>query len=225
MDALSPIIIISDIHLGSKICQDEKLLKFLRQLEWKCKKLIINGDLFDHWDFKKLSDNHWTILKTIRKLSSKIEVIWIRGNHDGPSDMISHLIGVEFLDEYYFTQNSKSFIVVHGDIFDDFLSRYPLLTKIADSFYRLVQKLDPSFYWPRLLKRSSKTFLRAIEKVKYRAKNYCENHHYDGIICGHTHMSDLDENDSIHYYNSGCWTSAPCSYLIINEAVIKIEYL
>lgn len=222
---MDDIIIISDIHLGSNICQDEKLLKFLRQLEWRCHKLIINGDLFDSWNFKKLSDNHWTILKTIRKLSSKIDVIWIRGNHDGPSDMISHLIGVEFLDEYRFFYYDKKYIVIHGDIFDDFLTKYPLTTKIADSIYRFIQRLDPSFYWPRLLKRSSKTFIRAIEKVKERAKNYCKNEGCDGIICGHTHINDLDNYDSVSYYNTGCWTTDPCYYLSIKNNQFKIEHI
>jgi UDP-2,3-diacylglucosamine pyrophosphatase LpxH len=222
---MDDIIIISDIHLGSSICQDEKLLNFLRQLEWRCNKLIINGDLFDSWNFKRLSDNHWAILKTIRKLTSKIEVIWIRGNHDGPSDIISHLLGVEFLEEYRFTYYNKKFIVIHGDVFDDFLSKYPLLTKIADNIYRFIQRLDPSFYWPRLLKRSSKTFLRAIEKVKNRAKNYCINEHYDGVICGHTHISDLDESDEVCYYNTGCWTTDPCCYLSVKNNVFRIEYL
>lgn len=217
---MGDIIIISDIHLGSAICQDEKLLNFLRNLEQNCSKLIINGDLFDHWNFKKLSDNHWTILKTIRKLSSKIEVIWIRGNHDGPSEMISHLIGVEFLDEYYFSANNKKYIVVHGDMFDDFLTKYPLLTKFADAFYRFIQKMDPSFYWPRLLKHSSKTFLRAIEKVSIRAKAYCLFKEMNGIICGHTHIPAIDENDSVSYYNCGCWTSHPCTYIRINDSVI-----
>lgn len=217
---MSDIIIISDIHLGSIVCQDKKLLDFLRNLEQHCSKLIINGDLFDHWNFKKLSDNHWTILKTIRKLSSKIDVIWIRGNHDGPSEMISHLIGVEFLDEYYFCVNNKKYIVVHGDIFDDFLTKYPLITKIADVFYRFIQKMDPSFYWPRLLKHSSKTFLRAIEKVSARAKTYCISKQMDGIICGHTHVPIIDKNENVSYYNCGCWTSNPCTYIRINDSVI-----
>lgn len=217
---MGDIIIISDIHLGSAICQDEKLLSFLRNLEQDCSKLIINGDLFDHWNFKKLSDNHWTILKTIRKLSSKIDVIWIRGNHDGPSEMISHLIGVEFLDEYYFSANNKKYIVVHGDMFDDFLTKYPLLTKVADAFYRFIQKMDPSFYWPRLLKHSSKTFLRAIEKVSIRAKAYCVFKQMHGIICGHTHTATIDETDNVSYYNCGCWTSNPCTYIRINDSVV-----
>jgi UDP-2,3-diacylglucosamine pyrophosphatase LpxH len=217
-------IIISDIHLGSQICQDEKLLNFLRDLEKDCSRLIINGDLFDHWNFKKLSDNHWTILKTIRKISSKIDVIWIRGNHDGPSEMISHLIGVNFLDEYIFNFHDKKYIVIHGDIFDDFLTKYPITTKIADTIYRFIQKLDPSFYWPRLLKHSSKTFLRAIDKVKTRAKEYCLNKEKDGIICGHTHFATIDENSLIHYYNCGCWTTDPCTYIRIGDS-IKLEKL
>ena len=74
----SDVIIISDLHLGSHICQDEKILKFLQTIEFRTDHLIINGDLFDNWNFSRLSYNHWKILKTIRKASEKIHVTWIR---------------------------------------------------------------------------------------------------------------------------------------------------
>lgn len=217
------VIVISDIHLGSAICQDKALLKFLKSIELNCKKLIINGDLFDHWNFIQLSDNHWKILKTIRKVSSKIDTIWIRGNHDGPSDIISHLLGVDFLDEYYFKSGNKSFIVIHGDIFDRFICNHKILTKLADEIYRFIQQIDSSFYWSRLLKQSSKTFLRATEQVQERAIQYCLNKNFDAIICSHTHVPLTSVHGLVEYYNTGSWTYNPCTYLSIKNGMVELH--
>lgn len=218
----SDIIIISDIHLGSHICQDAKILQFLQSIEFRTDHLIINGDLFDNWNFTRLSYNHWQILKTIRKAAEKIHVTWIAGNHDGPSDIISHLLNVEFVEEYRFDNGNKNFIVLHGDVFDEYISKYPLLAKIADFFYRLVQKLDPSLYWARKLKRSSKTFLRAIEKVEKRALEYCRKQGADIICVGHTHHPTVVDLGYVQYYNSGSWTDTVCTYLTITGDKVEL---
>lgn len=217
-------IIISDIHLGSHICQDEKLLKFLSDIERRTNKLIINGDLFDDWNFKNLNENHWRILKAIRKISNKITVIWISGNHDGPAHVISNLIGVEFVEEYRMISFDKSILCLHGDIFDDFIEKHPFLTKIADRIYRIIQWLDPSFYLPRLLKRSSKTFLRATEKIRDRAIVYAKKAKVDFICLGHTHLPLTYEIDGIRYVNSGSWTGNECSYITIDKGVVLLQY-
>ena len=84
-------IVISDIHLGSNVCQAKTLASFLSRIELgetDTDTLIINGDLFDSWDFRKLKKDHWKILSQIRKISDIIKVIWISGNHDGPADMV-----------------------------------------------------------------------------------------------------------------------------------------
>lgn len=218
----SDIIIISDIHLGSHICQDEKILKFLQTIECRTQHLVINGDLFDNWNFTRLSYNHWQILKTIRKASEKIHVTWIAGNHDGPSDIISHLLNVEFVEEYRFNNGNKNFIVLHGDIFDEYISKYPRLAKIADFFYRLVQKIDPSLYWARKLKRSSKTFLRAVEIVEKRALEYCKNKNANVICVGHTHHPIAVDLGYVAYYNSGSWTDTVCTYLTITNGKVEL---
>ena len=219
----SDITIISDIHLGSHICQDEKILCFLQNIENHTNNLIINGDLFDNWNFTKLSYNHWQILKTIRKVSEKIHTTWIAGNHDGPADIISQLLNVEFIEEYTFENGGKSFIVLHGDIFDEYISKYPRLTKIADWFYRLIQKLDPSLYWARKLKRGSKTFLRAVETVEKRALEYCKKKKADVICLGHTHHPVVVDLGYIGYYNSGSWTDTVCTYLSITNGKVELK--
>ena len=72
--------IISDLHIGSNVCRADEILNFLDNLETK--KLILNGDVFDNLDFRRIKNSHWKILKKIRKIADEIEVIWIKGNHD-----------------------------------------------------------------------------------------------------------------------------------------------
>jgi len=219
-------IIISDIHLGSDVSQCEKLILFLENIKndlTLTKELIINGDLFDSWDFRKLKKNHWKVLSLIRKLSKKIHVVWINGNHDGPAEIISHLIGVDFFEEYMLISKDKKILILHGDKFDSFISKYPIFTKIADNIYRIIQKIDKSFYLAKLAKKSSKTFLRCSEQIKEKAKNYGKQKKVNIVCCGHTHLSITEEIDDVWYYNSGCWTELPCNYIEIKQGTVEIK--
>ena len=162
-------IIISDIHLGSDVCQAKKLISFLTSIENgtnPTKSIILNGDLFDSWDFRKLKKSHWRVLSYIRRLSKNINIIWVAGNHDGPAEVISHLLGVEFLEEYIFESGTKKILVLHGDQFDSVISNQPMLVYFADKVYKLIQKIDRSFYLAKLAKRSSKTFMRNAEIIE-----------------------------------------------------------
>lgn len=217
-------IIISDIHLGSDVCQADSLDKFLKKVEkLKPKKLIINGDLFDCLNFNKLPKNHWQILKDLRKLSKDIEIIWINGNHDGHYEYVSNILGIEFSQEYTFESADKKIICLHGDKFDSFIQKYPLLTKIADLIYWAMQKIDTSHNLAVYAKKNSKTFLRNIQKIKNDAINYAKDKGADIILCGHTHYPEITSVDKIVYGNSGCWTDKNCSYLTIQEGILKHE--
>lgn len=218
-------IILSDIHLGSEVCQSKKLGEFLKLIESEeiqTKEIIINGDLFDSWDFRKLKGSHWKVLSSIRSLAKSKHIVWINGNHDGPAEIISHLIGVDFLEEYELNSNDKKFIILHGDRFDNFIVKYPLLTKLADNIYKLIQRVDKSFYLAKLAKRNSKTFLRCSDQIRMKAKNYGLRKGANVVCCGHTHLALKDEQDQIYYYNSGCWTETPCHYLAIKNGIVNL---
>ena len=45
------IVVISDVHLGTFGCQAKELLNYLNSIEPK--KIILNGDIIDIWQFKK----------------------------------------------------------------------------------------------------------------------------------------------------------------------------
>lgn len=220
-------IIISDVHLGSNICQSKKLQKFLDNLP-PTSSLIINGDLFDSLNFKRLQRSHWKILNSLRDISKHTNLIWVRGNHDYECADISHLIGAEFVNEFQFVSSRNIIMVLHGDIFDKFISQYPICTKIADQIYRLIQRYDAYFnteyYYSGLAKRKSKVFLRSTEQICERAKIYAELHNADSIICGHTHFPVINTTGNIPYYNCGSWTEQNCSYISIKNGSIDLNY-
>ena len=45
------LVVLSDIHLGTYGCRAEELLRYLKTI--KPKKIILNGDIIDMWQFSK----------------------------------------------------------------------------------------------------------------------------------------------------------------------------
>ena len=217
-------IIISDLHLGSEVCQAKLLVDFLQEInagKIKTKELVLNGDVFDSWDFRRLKKNHWKVLSELRKLSDHVHVVWINGNHDGPAEIISHLLGVDVAEEYIFASGEKQILALHGDRFDKFIAAHPILTRIADRFYKWMQKIH--IYWASRAKRCSKTFLRCSELIEQRAIEYAKKQNCDIVCCGHTHLAVSHEgHDRAGYYNSGCWTELPCTFIVIHEGDVQV---
>lgn len=208
-------IIISDLHLGSDVCQAKQILRFLNMVETgniSTKRLILNGDVFDSWNFRRLCKQQWKVLSSLRKLSDQIQVIWLNGNHDGPAEIVSHLLGIEVAEEFIFESGEKNVLVLHGHKFDDFIADRPILTFFVTILYFWMQKIH--IYWARTAKKYSKTFLRCSEKIEREAKEYAKRKKCQLVCCGHTHL-EVEHPGEIGYFNSGCWTELPCNYLTI----------
>jgi UDP-2,3-diacylglucosamine pyrophosphatase LpxH len=215
-------IIISDLHLGSINAQVFLLRHFLesiRQGTIPTARLILNGDVFDSHDFRRLKKHHWKILSLLRSMSDEVPIIWLNGNHDGPAELISSLIGVQFADEYILESGLHRILVLHGHQFDTFIDKHPWITAAADWVYRGLQRLDPSFRMARSAKRASKTFLRCSEQIESRAKAHAAKRGCTAVCCGHTHL-EMEKPGDISYFNSGSWTELPCGYLTVRDGII-----
>jgi UDP-2,3-diacylglucosamine pyrophosphatase LpxH len=221
-------VVISDIHLGSDNCQAKYLVHFLeavRRGPMRAKQLILNGDVFDSIDFRRLKKHHWGILSELRKLSDEMEVVWINGNHDGPAEIVSHLLGVRCADEMVVESGGRRILMLHGHRFDEFIARYPLITWAADRVYNFLQKIDQSHYFAKQAKKRSKTFLRCAEKIMADATKYAQKKGCDAVCCGHTHLPTANTAGPVSYYNSGCWTEKPCHYLTVLDGEVRVcEY-
>lgn len=223
---MNDILVISDTHLGSDNCQAKALVHFLESLDdgsLPAKHLVLNGDVFDSIDFRRLRKQHWKVLSLIRKLSDRLPITWINGNHDGPADVISHLLGIEVRDEIILESGDQKVLLLHGHRFDRFIERYPITSKLADGVYRFLQWIDRSHTIARQAKSKSKTFLRCVEEVQRLSMEYAAKKNCDIVCCGHTHHPIVAESNGITYANSGCWTDKPCHYLTIRRGLVELH--
>lgn len=219
-------IIFSDLHLGAPNCQHQSISAFLEQILDECittRELILNGDVFDSFDFRRLPQSHWDILAQLRQIHRELPVRWIVGNHDSPRQAFATLLGTDLKDEWVLESGNRRLLVLHGHQFDSFLERHVFLTHAADWAYRFLQIVDPSHRVARFAKQTSKTFLHCTDKVRVAATALALSRSMDGVICGHTHRALTEENDDFGYYNSGCWTERPCTYLTVKQGAVALE--
>jgi len=188
------------------------------------KRLILLGDIFEDLDFNRLKKEHWSFLSAIRKLSNpkrNTEVIWVEGNHDaGLSKITSHFLGVKVYKEYAFRLNGKKILTVHGHQFDRFLNENVIISNIASYFYDSIQKYGGEKQkLARWIKGKSKGWLRLAGKIALSAAEYAAQRGFNVVICGHTHQpaSEYFDEMQIQYFNTGCWTDIPSSYIVIDN--------
>lgn len=208
------VLIVSDIHLGLDLSRVLKLSEILKK--YRFKKLILNGDIFNGFNFKRLHSRHWEILSQIRNLSKVSEVTWIHGNHDGEIGALSQLIGVRVYNQYLWEEKGKRYLAIHGHQFDRFLHKNIIISGLAIFIFNSIQKLSGQnrliSHW---LKRKSKSWLRMSNEVAKGAIHYAKLRNADYVFCGHTHTADYKEEKGVKYYNSGSWVEIPSSYITI----------
>ncbi len=219
-------LIISDLHLGSDVCQAALLEEFLEWAVENTRELVINGDIFDDLNFKRLSKRHFACLKVIRRNSDRddLRLIWVRGNHDGPAEVVGHIVGVEVLDEYEFENDAIRLLILHGDQFDRFVNNYGLLTELACGVFYYIQKWAPH-QAARFVRRVSKRWQRSSESIRWGAVRYARSRGYRAVACGHSHLPGLERSQGVVFVNSGTWTEhPPCPFVAVKGGEIRLQY-
>ena len=223
-------IVISDIHLGSPMCQAKELLEFLQRIE--VKRLILNGDVFEDLTRTfRLHRQHWAVLEQLRRMSDNCEVVWVKGNHDSlyrnkQEDLlaISNLLGIKMRYQLIFTVGHHRCIAIHGDKWDNYIYKYATLSNIITWFYDRLKEVNGErmrsvVQW---IKRKSKMLMRNSDFVKAGAVDYANDLECSVAVCGHTHHAILDRAEKIVYANSGTWESFKPNYVSIDEDRIEL---
>lgn len=215
-------LIISDLHLGSRVSRAKEAVEFLKNFEFK--KLILLGDIFEDLNFNRLRGDDWKFLALITKFSKTRKVRWVAGNHDKDlAKIFAAFTGAKVCSVYKWRYGRKKFLAIHGHQFDNFLTDNPLLSLIAPQIYNFIQLVDFSDKRvSRYIKRESKLWMRNSEKVKARAFLYARLRGIDYIFCGHTHKAMEERKGKIRYFNSGCWTEIPSTYITIDGKKIEL---
>jgi UDP-2,3-diacylglucosamine pyrophosphatase LpxH len=210
--SLVPTLIISDVHLGSPICRADDLCRLL-EAETPGR-LIINGDLLDHYDFRTFDATHWQLLSRLRELSRRIEVVWVLGNHDMQKGVqaFAQMLNVRIVHAYRWEQLmngiTKECLALHGHQFDAFMMENPLVSAMADTVYRWMQQnTRVTRRVLKYLKKSSKRWIRNSISVREGAFNAAKEAGVAFVCCGHTHAPEvvMSEDQDVVYMNSGDW--------------------
>jgi len=236
---------ISDIHLGTKKCQAEKLLEVFKNYEFE--QLVIVGDFIDLTSLKRKfywNESHSTVIQKILRFSRKgVKVNYILGNHDyylrGLIKESNLNVGdIEISDElFYMTTKGESIYICHGDQFDGFIRLHPFLYMIGDFAYELSFKINTIYnkirkifgleYWSlsKFLKSTVKDAVSFINDFQRLSIMKLEEIGCDSIMIGHIHTPAIEKLGEKTYYNTGDMVES-CSYIIEDlEGNIILNYI
>jgi UDP-2,3-diacylglucosamine pyrophosphatase LpxH len=226
-------VFISDIHLGTRGCQAEILLDFIRHID--CDQIYLVGDIIDGWKLK----NGWywpqahndVVQKILRMVRKGVEVIYIPGNHDESARQFvgAHFGGVEVRqDAIHETADGRKFLVLHGDEFDGVVQHARWLAFVGDWAYRTILALNTVLnrarrrmgfgYWSlsAFLKVKVKNALQFIENFEASVAEEARRRGVDGVICGHIHKAEMRDIDGVLYINDGDWVES-CTALVEHD--------
>jgi UDP-2,3-diacylglucosamine pyrophosphatase LpxH len=216
---------ISDVHLGTKGCQAELLLEFIRELE--CETLYLVGDIVDGWKMKSgwyWPQAHNDVVQKILRLARKgVNVVYVPGNHD---DRIRDFCGVHFggvvvaRDAIHEAADGRRYLVTHGDEFDGVIQHAKWLAFLGDWSYRGLLSLNTWFnrarrvmglgYWSlsAYLKHKVKNAVAFIDQFEDAMADEARRRGVHGVICGHIHKAEMRDIGGVAYINDGDWVES-----------------
>jgi UDP-2,3-diacylglucosamine pyrophosphatase LpxH len=236
---------ISDVHLGTKKSQADKLLDVFKTYDFE--NLIIIGDFVDLTSLKRKiywKKSHSKVLQKVLKMSRKgVNVNYLLGNHEiylkeiiksGAINLGTINIDKEMI---YTTKKGEKIYICHGDIFDGFIRLHPFLYWLGDTAYELsfkinfiynkIRKLFGLQYWSlsNYLKKEVKKAISYINDMKKMALRQTQEMRCDSIMIGHLHTPSIEKIKNKNYYNTGDFCES-CSFLIETiEGEIKLIIL
>jgi UDP-2,3-diacylglucosamine pyrophosphatase LpxH len=218
-------IFLSDVHLGTRGCQADKLLEFLR--DYDADLIYLVGDIVDGWHLK--AGWYWpqshndVVQKLLRKARKGTRIVYIPGNHD------------EFLREFYGTHfggievvenvihraaDGRRYLIIHGDLFDMVIRHARWLALLGDKAYDLAIFLNTYFnairrlfgmpYWSlsQWCKLKVKNAVNFIGEFERTLAGEARRHQVDGVICGHIHHATIRNENGLTYVNCGDWVES-----------------
>ena len=223
-------VFISDVHLGTRGCNDRLLIDFLDHVDSQY--LYLVGDIIDGWRMKKKfywPERHNAIVRRIMKRAKRgTEVIYIPGNHD---EMFRQFAGTNFggveirREATHVTADGRKLLVVHGDEFDAVVLAHRWLAFAGDWAYRTLMQLNVAVnavrrgmgleYWSlsKHAKAKVKGAVSVITHFEEAVAHEARSRGVDGVVCGHIHTAEIRDFDGLTYYNDGDWVEG-CNALV-----------
>lgn len=219
------IVVLSDIHLGTYGCHARELHNYLKSILPRT--LVLNGDIFDIWYFKKsyFPKEHLEVVRRILKMAvNGTKVYYLTGNHDDLLRKFGEMsFGLVHLrNKLVFQVDGRTHWVFHGDVFDASIQRARWLARLGGESYDLLIRVNRAINATRRffgfapvsfaarIKKSVKGAVKYISDFEDTAIQLAAEKGYDYVICGHIHRPQMREvlarnGNTVHYLNSGDW--------------------
>lgn len=223
-------IFISDLHLGTRGCDVDHLLSFLKNNT--ADTLYLVGDIIDFWALSRkvyFPPKHLEVLQLLVKISKKKKVVYVTGNHDEPLRHFTPFsVGnIEIVDEAFHASidGDKVYSVVHGDKYDQIFRYARWLAWAGDIGYhfllrsnRVINKLRgwvglKPWSLSAFIKNKVKGAVQFIGRYEETVAADIKRQGLDGVICGHIHHAEIKEIDGIIYMNDGDFVES-CTALV-----------
>ena len=224
-------IFISDVHLGTRACQAERLLSFLRHYDSEY--LYLVGDIVDFWAMSR--GIHWSqqqntvVQKVLKRARQGTRVIFVPGNHD---EALREYVGTSFGDidlvqeHVHVAADGRRYAVLHGDEFDQVTRHHRWVAILGDVAYHLLVRLNVwlslarrtlgiSGYWSLsgYAKRKVKSAVSFIYDFEDSVMRAVRDRGMDGVICGHIHSAAIKDIEGMTYINCGDWVDS-CTAIV-----------
>lgn len=222
---------ISDVHLGTRACQAERLLDFLR--EHPSERTYLIGDIVDFWAMHRgicwTPAQNTVVQKLLRRARHGEQIVFIPGNHD---EALRDYLGMSFGDiqvqgeAIHETADGRRLLLVHGDAFDQVTRYHRWVAVLGDVAYNVLVRINLWLSWIRrtlgiagywslagYAKRKVKTALSFIFDFEEYAVRHARERGLDGIICGHIHWATIKQVEGLLYANCGDWVDS-CSAIV-----------
>jgi UDP-2,3-diacylglucosamine pyrophosphatase LpxH len=219
-------IFLSDIHLGTRGCQAERLLEFLRSHE--AEYIFLVGDIVDFWAMSRgicwTPAQNTVVQKLLRRARHGGRIYLIPGNHD---EALREYDDTAFGDirvvrEFIHTAaDGRRYLLIHGDEFDQVTRYHRWLAVLGDIGYNALVRVNGWLSWLRrrlgrpgywslagYAKRKVKTAVSFIFDFEDSVIRAARERGVDGVICGHIHAATMREDAGITYINCGDWVDS-----------------
>jgi UDP-2,3-diacylglucosamine pyrophosphatase LpxH len=216
---------ISDLHLGTKACQAEAFLDFLRVSD--ADSIYLVGDIVDFWHIKRgvyWPQTHNDVLqKLLRKARKGTELTFIPGNHDeAMRDYCGSKFGSISIERNitHIAGDGRRYLVMHGDEFDVVVRYARWLALFGDWSYTVALWANTHFnvirrflglpHWSlsAYLKQRVKRAVNYIGEFEAALAQEARRHNAQGVICGHIHHAAMRQVGGVLYMNTGDWVES-----------------
>lgn len=224
---------LSDIHLGTRGCQADALLDFLKHYD--AETIFLVGDIIDGWRLKQSwnwpQSHNDVVQKLLRKVRKGTRLVYIPGNHD---EFLRDYAGENFggieihKEATHICADGRRMLLLHGDKFDTIVRNVRWLALLGDHAYDFaiwlnghiarVRRLLGLPYWSfsQWSKQKVKRAVSFIAAFEDSVINDARRHNADIVVCGHIHKATIRQAGNITYMNTGDWVES-CTAIVEHD--------